>query len=428
MKKTFVSFLTLALIFSTFIPAVFAQESHEEIVVDAVITEEAPTLAYGDMILTVKKIVVGGTAVSADFTLSVNGGSPTPASFPGSESGTDVSIDAFTAYSVTESGPSNYAQSFSEGCSGESVNNFHPNTCTVTNTYVAPVVPVEPIVPVVNPTILTVYKNVVGGNAAAGDFMINVTGSSASPSSFAGNSSGTTVSLTSATAYSVSEVASVNYIATYSAGCSGTTINEFHPLVCTITNTYVAPVVPVVNPSKLTVYKNVVGGTATSSDFTINVTGGAATPNSFAGNSAGTIVSINSGSAYSVTEVAVANYTATYSADCNGTSINEFHPKTCTITNTFNGEIIGEEVVNDNTDNGRSNRRSRSRGVVLGTSTTVEPQVLGVQTVVLSDLPGLPNTGNGPLTSEKSTSVQITLMVVVMTLLLLAFNRQYLKQ
>lgn len=90
-------------------------------------------------------------------------------------------------------------------------------------------------------------------------------------------------------------------------------------------------------PAQLTVIKNVVGGTATSGQFMINVSGASASPSSFRGNASGTIVNLTPNSAFSVTEVTNPDYTVSYSDDCDATSINQYHPQTCTITNTFNG-------------------------------------------------------------------------------------------
>ena len=60
----------------------------------------------------------GDSASAANFTLSVSGTSPSPASFPGAESpGTTVTLGA-GSYSVSEIGPSGYTSSSSADCSG----------------------------------------------------------------------------------------------------------------------------------------------------------------------------------------------------------------------------------------------------------------------------------------------------------------------
>src|SRR5207237_1354292 len=86
--------------------------------------------------LTVIKHVVnnnGGAGTASNFTMSVTGG--IPASCNGAESpGTAVAINANTAYSVGETGPSGYTRSDSAACA--SVAGLAPGgsaTCTVTN-------------------------------------------------------------------------------------------------------------------------------------------------------------------------------------------------------------------------------------------------------------------------------------------------------
>ena len=60
----------------------------------------------------------GGTATAASFTMTVTGNTPTPGSFPGSETGTVVTLKA-GVYSVAESSVTGYTQtSASTDCSG----------------------------------------------------------------------------------------------------------------------------------------------------------------------------------------------------------------------------------------------------------------------------------------------------------------------
>src|SRR5262249_28580937 len=73
----------------------------------------------------------GGTAVAANFTMSVTGPRPGPAYFAGDESGTVVSIDA-GLYKVDETGLSGYAGSASSDCIG-SIAVGEVKTCTITN-------------------------------------------------------------------------------------------------------------------------------------------------------------------------------------------------------------------------------------------------------------------------------------------------------
>ena len=73
-----------------------------------------------------------GTNTAANFTMSVTGSSPSPASFAGAEApGTQVLLHP-GAYSVGETGPAGYTGSFSQDCSG-SISLGETKTCTVTN-------------------------------------------------------------------------------------------------------------------------------------------------------------------------------------------------------------------------------------------------------------------------------------------------------
>ena len=154
--------------------------------------------------LTVTKTVIndnGGTAVASNFTITVAGtavpGGTT--SFPGSASGTTISLNA-GSYTVTETGPAGYTQSNSAGCSG-TVANGASASCTVTNDDQA--------------ASLTVTKTVIndnGGTAVAGNFTITVSGTAVpgGTTSFPGSASGTTISL-NAGSYSVTETGPAGY-------------------------------------------------------------------------------------------------------------------------------------------------------------------------------------------------------------------------
>ena len=73
-----------------------------------------------------------GTSTAANFTMSVTGSSPSPASFAGAESpGTQVLLRP-GAYSVSETGPAGYSGAFSTDCNG-SIALGETKTCTVTN-------------------------------------------------------------------------------------------------------------------------------------------------------------------------------------------------------------------------------------------------------------------------------------------------------
>ncbi len=90
--------------------------------------------------LTVVKHVdnsAGGTASASDFQMTVNGTNVQPAaSFPGSETGTTVTLNV-GSFSVTETHRPNYVETTSGDCSG-AIALGDQKTCTVTNTYMPP--------------------------------------------------------------------------------------------------------------------------------------------------------------------------------------------------------------------------------------------------------------------------------------------------
>ncbi|MCX6764453.1 MAG: VWA domain-containing protein [Candidatus Nealsonbacteria bacterium] len=78
--------------------------------------------------------VIGGSATSGAFTVSVAGNSPVPTSFPGQEApGTPVILGS-GSYSVNQSSLSNYTTSYSDNCSS-TILAGETKTCTITNNY-----------------------------------------------------------------------------------------------------------------------------------------------------------------------------------------------------------------------------------------------------------------------------------------------------
>ena len=261
--------------------------------------------------LVVKKTVVnnnGGTAVSSNFTMTVTGNSANPSSFPGSPTGTSVYLNA-GSYSVAESGPSGYAGLYSADCSG-TIAVGEVKTCTVTNNDEAGTF-----------TIIKHAVNSYGGTATANQFTMVVSAGHPSDNNFPGSETGVPI-LIDAGSFSVTETGGPSgYIASYS-GCSGT-MTSGGSATCTITNSDIAP--------QLTVIKKVInthGGTAQPGAFSGSISG---TAGSYMWSGGLTTKTLATGS-YSVTENPVTGYTASYSADCNGT-ISIGQTKTCTVTN-----------------------------------------------------------------------------------------------
>ena len=258
----------------------------------------------------------GGTNKPSDFTITVSGNSPKPASFAGSSLGTSVTLQA-GKYTISESPISGYTTTYSTGCSGTASGGV-PINCIITNLYKSSVGTL---------VVTTKVDNTNGGTKKPSDFTISVTGNSPKPSSFSGSSIGRTVTLKPGT-YSVTESSILGYTVTYSSGCSGS-ISVGQTLSCTVANVYqTSPL------GKITVVKNVINndrGTKKPSDFMIFVTGNSPSPNNFPGSASGTSVSIQAGK-YEVVEASVSGYTTTYSSGCSG-SITGGESIRCVVSN-----------------------------------------------------------------------------------------------
>src|SRR5712691_1979413 len=120
--------------------------------------------------------VSGGNKNPSDFTITVSGNSPKPASFAGSSSGTTVTLQA-GKYTISESSISGYTTTYSSGCSG-SASGGVPINCTFTNLYT----------PVLGTLVVTTkVDNTNGGTKKPSDFTISMTGNSPKPSSSSGS-------------------------------------------------------------------------------------------------------------------------------------------------------------------------------------------------------------------------------------------------
>ncbi|MDX6510824.1 MAG: hypothetical protein QOE36_328 [Gaiellaceae bacterium] len=323
-------------------------------------------------VLTVVKHVInddGGTGVAGDFTITVDDPGTNPAAFPGSEAGTNVTVDP-GAYGVTEGAHAGYTVSYSTDCNA-TLAIGQTKTCTITNDDIAPV--------------LNVVKHVVnnnGGTAVAGDFQITVDDPGTNPPSFPGAEAGTNVTVDPG-AYGVTEGTHPGYTVTYSADCNAT-LAIGQTKTCTITNDDVAP--------GLTVVKHVInndGGTAVAGDFQITIDDPGTNPPSFPGAEAGTNVTVDPGT-YGVTEGTHTGYTVSYSADCNSTlAIGE--TKVCTITNDDIAPVLTvvKHVINNDGGTGVAGdftitvddpgtNPAAFPGAEAGTNVTVDPGAYGV--------------------------------------------------
>ena len=261
--------------------------------------------------LTVQKLVDntgGGTKQPGDFPLFVDG---TPVT------NNQQITTTVGPHTVSETTDPDYTAVIGGDCAANGSITLAAGdvkTCTITNTFKAPKLTVQKLV-----------DNTGGGTKQPGDFPLFVDGTPVT------NNQQIT---TTVGPHTVSETQDPNYTAVIGGDCAANgsiTLAAGDVKTCTITNTFngAAPATATLIVVKHVVNNN--GGTKNAGDFTMQVTGSGASPSSFPGSESGTTVTLNAG-AYSVAEVAVANYFATFSADCSGT-IAAGETRTCTVTN-----------------------------------------------------------------------------------------------
>jgi hypothetical protein len=184
--------------------------------------------------LTVIKRVVnryGGTATAGSFTMFVDGDSPSPASFPGSETGTVVTLNA-GSFSVRESSVSGYAQYSAVGCSG-TLAPGESRTCTITNRDIAA---------------RLVVNKVCNPASDTGKFNLQIDSITRRTDAACGGTTG--VVYVNAGTHSVGETAGTgttlsDYISTIGGACTpggSITLSLAQSATCTITNTRKATV------------------------------------------------------------------------------------------------------------------------------------------------------------------------------------------
>lgn len=304
--------------------------------------ENSITLGLGDNVtctitnddntarLTVIKNVVnnnGGDYEADDFTMGVTGTNVSDTEFPGNESGTTITLNA-GSYSVGESGPSGYAASYSNNCSG-TIALGESKTCTITNNDIAPSL-----------TLIKVVDNNHGGTATATDWTLTADG----PTTLSGAGGATSGSTFSAGTYTLSETGGPTTYTSGSWNCTdNVSVSDTNQIELGLGKTTTCTIYNADQPATLIVTKEVVnsyGGTLTASDFTLSATGTNAAPTSFVGSETGTEITLDAGS-YSVTEPTLPDGYKELSNTCSGT-IAAGETKTCTVTN---ADTFGKVVV-----------------------------------------------------------------------------------
>jgi len=172
--------------------------------------------------LTVIKLVTndnGGTETPSAWTMSITGGNPSSSSFPGSSTGTTITLDANTAFTVSEAGPAGYSSSSTGTCSSTGLAPGATASCTFTNDDIAPK--------------LTVIKRIINdnnGSKSAEDFILFVDGTPVTSE---------ITNIFSAGPHTVSETTDRDYISSISGDCApdgSIALKWGDDKICTITN------------------------------------------------------------------------------------------------------------------------------------------------------------------------------------------------
>ena len=266
----------------------------------------------------------GGTKQAGDINVSfVHAGNPSPASFPGDEAGTTVTMDAGSyELSTDDPGPGYFGFSSDPGCSPGPIANGETKHCTINFDD--------------KPGTLEVDKVVVndnGGTNKATDFKFSVNnGSSVAFDAGADDQHGSKSVTVDAGTYTVSEDAAPGYTPDYD-NCTGVHVDNGQTATCTITNDD--------QPGTLIVKKVVVGGTRHATDFSFKVDNGSSVTFIQDGDQlhGKNTLTVDAGS-HSVLEDTMSGYAAMYTNDqnantnCNGLTVGNGQTVTCTITNT----------------------------------------------------------------------------------------------
>jgi hypothetical protein len=197
---------------------------------------------------------------------------------------------------------------------------------------------------------LSVVNFVSGGTTTPDMFTIHVSGGHPNPEVFDGSNAGTDVRIDSGTPYSVSVDAMMNYLSSYSPGCSGT-LSPGTFRTCVVTNTFQTPTsTPTTTPQTgaIRLMKMVSAGTgtttATSSDFMLHLknasTSAEVSSSPHAGSATGTTYSGLPFGIYMVWETgaSTSSFTPTFSGDCSSDgmiTLSSSTTRNCTLTNTL---------------------------------------------------------------------------------------------
>lgn len=273
----------------------------------------------------------GGNKTAGNWTLRAQG---TELGF--SDTGDSANfhdVKAEVTYSLSESGPNGYTNSWWSCDGGQASGNTvllnvgEQVTCTIINDDIAPKL-----------TIIKDPTNNSGGNAAPDDFKLTIGGTSAT--------SGTPYTLEANKSYVIDEIQQTGYTFVSIAGdkkcpsvLGGTiTLDEGDDITCTITNDDIAPTI--------TLNKVVLGGSAGINEFGISVEGSAVSSGSTTAVNANTPIEINETGKDGYTFASIAGGAKCPLALGGTATLDEGENITCTITNTRDtGSITVNKII-----------------------------------------------------------------------------------
>ncbi len=284
-----------------------------------VINNDLPVTPSGT--ITVIKTVIntdGGTAVAADFPIRIEDGNGNVLAgpFPGSATGTTVSLPLDTTYEVIETQQPGYGLTGqTASCSG-TITALNPNIiCTLTNDDVAPG----------QTTTLTVVKNVINDNTGVlttTNFQLFLDGN---PITNPGTNTLVVTHVIDVTPgnHTVSETPSINYAGNFSGDCDANG-DVFVPpgsqLICVLTNNDLAS--GQAGTGDLGITLNIInddGGTATSANFQQFLQGVPFVSPDPVGSTVVTNFTVFPGTYLVQANTALSGYNLTFSADCDAT-------------------------------------------------------------------------------------------------------------
>lgn len=303
------------------------------------------------------KIIKETTNGNGTFNFNITGPTDTTAQITTSGGTGETTINNLEAgsYTVSEDSQANWALD-TNGCDDIDIVADQTTTCTITNTYTPPVP---------DKGSLQVTKIAINGN---GTFSFTGTGGIAGFNIVTTDGSGTnTITNLTPGSYSITEGALPANWSETSNTCTNVSVASNQQASCVITNTYTAPSP---DTAELTLVKQVSGGDASATDWTLTATG-PTTINGVSGSGTVTNASVNVGT-YDLSESGgPGNYSASdwvcmlatdsvpvtaNMSDGDTVSLTKNQDVTCTITNTYTTtptySISGKVYHDNNSQNG----------------------------------------------------------------------------